>query len=82
MGRESACSAGDQGSIARLGKSPGEGKVKPLHCLEIPWAEELVGYSPCGSKSQIQLSNYTTTTRGDGISGDFFKIWFSMLIGI
>ena len=40
MGKESACSAGDQGSIARLGKSPGEGKVKPFHCLEIPWTEE------------------------------------------
>ena len=40
VGKESACSARDQGSIARLGKSPREGKVKPLHCLEILWTEE------------------------------------------
>ena len=29
-GRESACSAGDLGSIAGLGRSPGEGKGSPL----------------------------------------------------
>ena len=42
----------------------------------------LAGYSPWGSKSQTQLRNYTITTRGDGISGDFLKIRFSMLVGI
>jgi len=30
-GKESACSAGDLGSIPRLGRSPGEGKGYPLH---------------------------------------------------
>ena len=29
-GKESACSAGDLGSIPRLGRSPGEGKGYPL----------------------------------------------------
>ena len=29
-GKESACSAGDPGSIAGLGRSPGEGKGYPL----------------------------------------------------
>ena len=29
-GRESACNAGDLGSIPRLGRSPGEGKGYPL----------------------------------------------------
>ena len=35
-GKESACSAGDPGSIPRLGRSPGEGKGYPLlySCLE------------------------------------------------
>ena len=36
VGKESACSAGDLGSIPWLGRSPGEGKGNPLpyHCLE------------------------------------------------
>ena len=35
-GKESACSAGDLGSIPRLGRSPGEGNGNPLQysCLE------------------------------------------------
>ena len=35
---ESACNAGDLGSILRSGKSPGEGNVNPLQypCLENP----------------------------------------------
>ena len=37
-GNESACNAGDRGSIPGLGRSPGEGKGKPLQCscLENP----------------------------------------------
>ena len=35
VGKESACSAGDPGSIPGLGKSPGEGNGNPLYpCLE------------------------------------------------
>ena len=36
--KESACNAGDPGSIPRLGRSPGEGNGKPLQysCLENP----------------------------------------------
>ena len=37
-GEESACNAGDPGSIPGLGRSPGEGHGKPLQysCLENP----------------------------------------------
>ena len=36
-GKESACSAGDLGSIPGLGRSPGEGNDYPLQsCLENP----------------------------------------------
>ena len=37
-GEESACNAGDPGSIPGLGKSPGEKNGNPLHysCLENP----------------------------------------------
>ena len=38
VGKQSACSAGDQGLISVLGKSPGEGNGNPLQysCLENP----------------------------------------------
>ena len=41
-GEESACNAGDPGSVPRLGRSPGEGNGNPLRILtwEIPWTEE------------------------------------------
>ena len=41
-GKESACNAGDAGSIPRLGRSPEGGNGNPLQysCLEIPWTEE------------------------------------------
>ena len=41
-GKESACSAGDPGSIPGLGRSPGEGNGNPLQypCLENPLDEE------------------------------------------
>ena len=34
-GKESACSAGDLGSIPRLGRSPGEGKGYPLQYSDL-----------------------------------------------
>ena len=38
-GKESACNAGDLGSIPGLGRSPGEGKGYPLQYsgMETPW---------------------------------------------
>ena len=38
VGKESACNAGDPGSVPRLGRSPGEGNGNPLQysCLENP----------------------------------------------
>ena len=38
LSKESACSAGDLGSIFELGRTPGEGKCNPLQysCLENP----------------------------------------------
>ena len=52
-GKESACNAGDPGSIPRLGRSPGEGNGNPLQysCLENPHGQRsLAGYSLCGCK--------------------------------
>ena len=59
-GEESACNAGDLGSIPGLGRPPGEGKGNPLQysCLENPmdggaWQATVHGVT----KSQTLLSN-------------------------
>ena len=49
-GKESTYNAGDPGSIAVLGRSPGGGHGNPLQysCLENPHGQRsLAGYSPC-----------------------------------
>ena len=58
--KESACNAGDLGSIPGSGRSPGEGHGNPLQCscLENPHGERsLAGSSPWGCKSQRRLSD-------------------------
>ena len=52
-GEESACNAGDPGSIPGSGRSCGEGNGNPLQCscLENPHGQKiLAGYSPWGHK--------------------------------
>ena len=59
-GKESACSAGDLGSISGLGRSPGEGKGYPLQysVLENPmdYTVHVV------TKSQTRLSDFHFTS--------------------
>ena len=59
-GKESACNVGDLGSVAGLGRSPGEWHGNPLQysCLENPmdrgaWQATVHGVT----KSQTRLSN-------------------------
>ena len=59
-GKESACEAGDAGSIPELGRSSEEGNGNPLQysCLGNPmdrWALQVIVYGI--AKSQTQLSN-------------------------
>ena len=52
-GKESACNAGDLGSIPGLGRSPGGGHGNPLQCSCLENLHEqtsLAGYSPWGRK--------------------------------
>ena len=54
-GKESACNAGDLGSVYRLGRSLGEGNDYPLQysCLENPMDRgALAGYSPWNHKER------------------------------
>ena len=59
VGKESACNAGELGSIPGSGRCPGEGNGCPLKysCLGNPMdRRSLAGYNPWGHKSQTQLS--------------------------
>ena len=62
-GKESACSAGDLGSIPGLGRSPAEGNGYPLQYsgLENPHGQRsLAGYSPCGRKESDTTDRLST----------------------
>ena len=67
-GKESACEAGDQGSIPGLGSSSGEGNGSPLQysCLENFMDREacLVGYSLWGHK-ESDTTEWLTHTVND-----------------
>ena len=59
-GKESACNAGDLGSVPGPGRSPGEGMATRSSILawRIPWAEEPGGlHIGRGSQSQTQLND-------------------------
>ena len=61
-GKESACSAGDRGSVPGLGRSSGEGNGNPLQfsCLENPMDREAWWVTVHGvAKSQTRLSDFT-----------------------
>ena len=66
IGKESACNAGDLGSIPGL--NPGilwRRKWQPTLVFlpgESHGQKSLAGYSPLGRKSQTRLSDFTTTT--------------------
>ena len=60
-GKESACNAGDLGSIPGLGQSPGEGKGYPLQYSGL---ENSVDYIVHGvTKSQTQMRNLHFTSK-------------------
>ena len=64
-GKESACNAGDPGSISGLGRSPGEGHGNPFQfsCLENRHGQRgLLGYSPWGPKSRRLSDEAHTNT--------------------
>ena len=59
-GKESACNAGDLGSIPGLGRSPGEGHCNPLQYSCLKNARDRAAWQPTVHgviKSQIRLSN-------------------------
>ena len=72
-GKESACNAGDMGSIPGLGRSPGGGHGTPLQysCLENPHGQRsLVGFSPWGHK-ELDMT--------EGLSMDGYTAWIDRM---
>ena len=55
-GKESACNAGDLGSIPGLGRSPGEGKGYPLHYSGLKNSMDSIVHRV--TKSGTQLSDF------------------------
>ena len=55
-GKESACNAGDLGSIPGLGRSPGEGKHYPLLYSGLENSTDCIAHEV--AKSQAQLSDF------------------------
>ena len=73
-GKESACNAGDPGSVLELGRSPGEGVDNPhqCSCLENPIVRGACQDTVHGvTKSQTQLSNVFTL----GVRGGTFTVF-------
>ena len=55
-GKESACNAGDLGSIPGLGRSPGEGKGYPLQYSGLENSMDCIVHGV--AKSQTRLSDF------------------------
>ena len=60
-GKESACSAGDLGSIPGLGRFPGEGNGYPLQYSDLENSMDCVVHGV--AKSWIQLSDFHFTDK-------------------
>ena len=65
VSKESACNAGDLGSILGLGSSPGEGNGNVLHysCLENPMTEEPGRLQSMGLQSWDMTERVSTQHR-------------------
>ena len=55
-GKESACNAGDLGSVPGLGRSPGEGNIYPLQNSGLENSMDCIVHEV--AKSQTQLSDF------------------------
>ena len=67
-GKESACNAGDLGSIPGLRRSLGEGHDNPLQysCPENPHGQRsLAGYSPWGHQESDRTERLSTAQKQD-----------------
>ena len=71
-GKESACNAGDLGSIPGLGRSPGEGKGYPLQYSGLENSMDCIVHGV--AKNQTRLSDFDFTPLS-GLSGAIGTWW-------
>ena len=60
VGKESACNAGELGSIPGSGRSLGEGNGNPLSTWRISWTEELGRLQYMGSQESDTTEHFPT----------------------
>ena len=86
-GRESACNAGDPGSISGSGRSPAEGRSS---CLENPHGQRsLAGYNPWGRKESDTTERLTLSQERYGCSSgngqqvaELTRVWAAELLAL
>ena len=71
-GKESACNAGDLGSIPGLGRSPGEGKDYPLQYSDLENSMDCIVHGD--AKRGKQLSNFHLLLRLDAFNSFILEV--------
>ena len=61
VGKESACNAGDPGSIPGLGRSPGEGIAYPIQFCWAPLVSQLVKNLPAVQETWVRSLGWEDT---------------------
>ena len=69
--KESACNAGDPGSIPGSGRSPGEGNGCTLQSVFLPGERSLSGYSPWGGKDLEMTEQLTLSLSTEDLEQPF-----------
>ena len=72
VGKESACNAGDLGSIPGLGKSPGEGKGYPLQYSWASLVAQLVNNLPAMWETWVQSLGWEDPWRRERLPAAVF----------
>ena len=61
-GKESACNAGDMGSIPELGRSPGEGKGYPLQYSGLENSMDCIVHGVAKSRTRLSDFHFTISS--------------------
>ena len=78
--KESACNAGDLGSIPGLGRSPGEGKSYPLQYSGLENSMDVWGRKELDTTEQLSLFHDNIVSQGDQGQERSFKREFRELL--
>ena len=74
-GKESACNAGDPGSIPGLGRSPGEGMGYPLQYSWAPLVAQMVKNPPAKRETWVQSLGWEDPLEEDMATHSSILVW-------